>query len=76
LFAGTGVVVAFDSDSITANQAVAGGAGAPGFGGAAGSAGQGAGGGVFLTSPGSTAIDTTITDNQADTDPDVRGTLG
>jgi hypothetical protein len=33
-------------------------------------------GGVFLTSRGSTAVDTTITENQADTDPDVHGTLG
>src|SRR5262249_61932590 len=38
LFAGTGVVVALDSDSITANQAVAGGAGTPRFGGPCGRA--------------------------------------
>jgi hypothetical protein len=33
-------------------------------------------GGVFLTEPGSTAINTTITKNEAVTDPNVHGTLG
>ena len=76
LFAGTGVGVALKHDSITTNRAVAGGAGTPGFGGIAGIAGQSVGGGILLTDPGSTALNTTITKNKAVTDPNVHGTLG
>jgi hypothetical protein len=68
--------VALNHDSVTTNQAVAGRAGTPGFGGMAGTAGRSVGGGVFLTDLGSTAINTTITQNKAVTDPNVHGTLG
>jgi hypothetical protein len=68
--------VAKSHDSITTNQAVAGGAGTPGFGGTPGNAGQSVGGGVFLTDLGSTATSTTITNNKAVTDPNVHGKLG
>jgi hypothetical protein len=76
LFAGSGAVVTFSHDSITTNQAVAGGVGTPGFGGTHGSAGRSIGGGVFLTDLGLTATSTTITNNKAVTDPNVHGKLG
>jgi hypothetical protein len=37
--------------------------------------GQGIGGGVFLTSPGSTAVNTSIVNNFAPIDPNVHGTF-
>jgi hypothetical protein len=67
--------VTLKQDSITTNQAVAGGAGTPGFGGTLGIAGQSVGGGVFLTDPGSTETNTTISQNKATTDPNVHGKL-
>ncbi len=68
--------MALDWDSITTNQAVAREAGTPGFGGTAGIAGLSVGGGIFLTDSGSTAINTTITEYEAITAPNVYGTPG
>jgi len=73
---GRGVVVALNQASITTNQTVASEAGNPGFGVTAEIAGQSVGGGVLLTDPGSTAINTTITENEAITGPNAHGTLG
>jgi len=68
--------VALNRDSITTNHVVARGAGTPGSGGTAEIAGQSVGGGGFLTDPGSTALNTTITENEAATDPNVYVPLG